>query len=278
MLGRVRNALAGGEADLFPLPPVFSIGAAWPPGSSQLIQQFTSEFEKVGGVIATAASSADVVTYVENLLPCGQPPSGELAEKRAVVAVSDRVFRVLTQLRGQLEQRKIGVLPSFREFVVSRKEPVTTSEGNNPDTDDHSGFGLYEAYKRELFEADLGVTTADFAIADTGTLVLVSGEKSGSSTHGGGGLKKSATPADGEQHRLMSLVPPVHVCLLDSSRILPDLASLLHTVHENRYSTDGSPLAMTFITGPSRTADIELSLTMGVHGPKQVHLLLFPMA
>jgi L-lactate utilization protein LutC len=115
------------------------------------------------------------------------------------------------------------------------------------------GRALIEAYKRALMSADIGLTTADYAIADTGTLVLVSGS---------------------EQHRLVSLVPPVHVCLIDSGRIVARLPDLLARAAE-RFRSAIPPQAMTFITGPSRTADIELSLTLGVHGPRELHVLLY---
>jgi L-lactate dehydrogenase complex protein LldG len=74
---------------------------------------------------------------------------------------------------------------------------------------------------------------------------------------------------------LISLVPPVHICLLDRTRIVANLTELLSLVHKEFYLTGGPPLAMTFISGPSRTADIELTLTRGVHGPREVHVLLW---
>ena len=100
-------------------------------------------------------------------------------------------------------------------------------------------------------DATVGITTADYALADTGTLVLVSG---------------------GEQHRLISLLPPVHVCFLDPSRIFASLAELLEHL-QVEYET--LPQAVTFITGPSRSADIELTITMGVHGPRALHVIGF---
>jgi len=122
-----------------------------------------------------------------------------------------------------------------------------------------------------LFESVLGVTTADFAIADTGTLVLVSERNPQPSSD-----RSTPTAAPGgDQHRLISLVPPVHVCLLDTNRIFPNLAELITHVNGKYYRGDEPPLAMTFITGPSRTADIELTLTMGVHGPRELHVLLY---
>jgi len=103
------------------------------------------------------------------------------------------------------------------------------------------------ASQEQLFAADLGITTAQWGIAETGTLVLdSSAERSG----------------------LASLLPPVHIALLPISRILANLGELLKTVSRPL------PAALTFVTGPSRTADIELQLVLGVHGPRELHVVL----
>ncbi len=111
--------------------------------------------------------------------------------------------------------------------------------------------GLPEAGRAEALAADAGITLASFGLADTGTLVAC------------------AAPGD---HRLDSLLPPVHIALLPAARIVPGLAELLA-----RLRADGafdSHSAITFITGPSRTADIELTLTIGVHGPKKLFVIV----
>ena len=111
--------------------------------------------------------------------------------------------------------------------------------------------------KEEMAEADIGITEADFAIADSGTLVLF---------------------ADERQPRSVSLIPPVHVAILKSNRIVANIhdlfAHLTHSVAEMGSINDLSS-CVTFITGPSRTADIELNLTLGVHGPKEIFVLVY---
>ena len=101
----------------------------------------------------------------------------------------------------------------------------------------------------EIFEYDVGITGAQAAIAETGTLVLDSAR---------------------EKHRLASLVPPVHIAIVDASSIFQTLAEALAFIHQNG---DISP-AVTFITGPSRTADIELTLAIGVHGPQELYVIV----
>jgi L-lactate dehydrogenase complex protein LldG len=103
----------------------------------------------------------------------------------------------------------------------------------------------------ELGRAVVGVTGALGGLADTGTLALLTG------------------PA---RSRMASLLPPIHVALLPLSRIYSTMAAFFaiqsHVV--------GSGSNLVFITGPSRTADIELTLTIGVHGPKALHIVLIP--
>ncbi len=106
------------------------------------------------------------------------------------------------------------------------------------------------AARERLLAAELGVSTAQWAIAETGTLVLESAR---------------------ERHRLVSLLPPVHVALLARRSILATLEDALAVL---RSGPGLSSPAVTWITGPSRTADIELVLVVGVHGPRELHVLL----
>ena len=103
-------------------------------------------------------------------------------------------------------------------------------------------------FRSDIFRFDLGITTAQAAIAETGTLVLDSTQ---------------------ERHRLVSLVPPVHIAIVDASKIFETLNEAVAFIHKNEISP-----AVTFITGPSRTADIELTLTVGVHGPQELYVII----
>ena len=95
----------------------------------------------------------------------------------------------------------------------------------------------------------LGVTGAHAALADIGGLVLVSGPGRG---------------------RLASVLPPLHVAVVEERRLRPTLATLLR--EEPGLFDAGSNVVI--VAGPSRTADIEMTLTHGVHGPKHVHVIL----
>ncbi len=102
----------------------------------------------------------------------------------------------------------------------------------------------------EMDEVLVGLTGAHGGLADTGAVALISGPGRG---------------------RLASLLPPVHIALLPKSRLYPSLPAFL-SAHST--ATDNSNLV--FIAGPSRTADIEMTLSMGVHGPGEVHVIIVP--
>lgn len=103
---------------------------------------------------------------------------------------------------------------------------------------------------REVAAAvDAGITAADYGLADTGTLAVFASEAEG---------------------RLLSLLPPVHIAVLAKGRLLTGLDELF--LLRPQPLADSS--AMVLITGPSRTADIELILVRGVHGPGELHVIL----
>lgn len=107
-----------------------------------------------------------------------------------------------------------------------------------------------QALRTVVATADLGVTGVDLAVAETGSLILRSGPGRPRST---------------------SLLPPCHVAVFDRTKLLESLAQVgifLEAWHEGPSAFGAN---VSFITGPSRTADIELTLTRGVHGPKEVH-------
>ena len=101
-----------------------------------------------------------------------------------------------------------------------------------------------------VFDADLGISGVDLAVAETGTLALAS------------------WPGQG---RSVSLLPPVHIALVEPRQVVPDLFDLFGAL---RRSGGEMPGNVSLITGPSKTGDIELRLTTGVHGPGEVHVII----
>jgi L-lactate dehydrogenase complex protein LldG len=111
------------------------------------------------------------------------------------------------------------------------------------------GFTDREALRTACAAADLGITSADYALAETGSLVMLS---------------------SAEEARLISLLPPAHLAIIPRSRLLANLDELLATIPKPAAQTS----SMVLITGPSRTADIEQILIRGVHGPGEVIVIV----
>ena len=99
------------------------------------------------------------------------------------------------------------------------------------------------AGKHEMALCDLGVTEADYLLPETGTLVLYS---------------------SAEKPRGVSLLPRVHLAIVRPEMLRADMHQVFAEAKNSHY--------LVFITGPSRTADIELTVTLGVHGPKNLYV------
>jgi L-lactate dehydrogenase complex protein LldG len=189
----------------------------------ETLDRFGREFERVGGVLHRVPDVAAVPDAVVRI-------ASERGMRRVVAWHPDALG---ADLAGPLGDRGLeaAAMPAVEV-----------------------GAGERARLRALAAAADLGVTGADLAVAETGTLVLVSGAGRPRST---------------------SLLPPCHVAVFDRDPLLESLEQVglaLEAWHE------GAPEAwrgasINFITGPSRTADIELTLTRGVHGPKEVHAI-----
>ena len=105
--------------------------------------------------------------------------------------------------------------------------------------------------ENDFLKQNVGITTCEYLIARLGTIMVSSKQMSG---------------------RRLNVYPEVHIVLAYASQLVPDLKQALKQVklkYEPNY-----PSMITFITGPSRTADIEKTLVLGAHGPKEIYVFL----
>ena len=185
------------------------------------LERFAREFERVGGVLHRVGEVREVPDAIARI-------AGE-RQARSVVAWHAEALGL--DVAGPLAARGL-----------------TTSAAPGGEVP----AGERDRRRALAAAADLGVTGVDLAIAETGTLVVVSGA----------GRPRSA-----------SLLPACHVAVFDRETLVASLAQaglVLEAWHEGA-PPDWRGASINFITGPSRTADIELTLTRGVHGPKEVH-------
>jgi L-lactate dehydrogenase complex protein LldG len=182
----------------------------------ELIGKFESELTRVGGRFYRAATGGAAYQFVRQII---------LDHKAKTLIACDTRLIDGVDLRRNVEEAGV------RFVIESEDEFIKTAA-----------------------EADLGVSGVDYALADTGTLVLVA--------------RKGCA-------RSISLLPPVHIAVLKPEQLISGLNDLFPLLQSETADAAGDlSSAITFITGPSRTADIELTLVVGVHGPQELHVIL----
>jgi L-lactate dehydrogenase complex protein LldG len=149
---------------------------------------------------------------------------------------------------------KASALSAVRDLLqgkraVASNAPYLEACGITGLSEVQSGFTDRAALREACATADAGITSVDYALAATGTFVMLSSPK---------------------EARLISLLPPMHVAVFPQSKIIANLDQLLSLVPKPAAETS----SMVLITGPSRTADIEQILVRGVHGPGEVYAIV----
>jgi L-lactate dehydrogenase complex protein LldG len=207
---------------------------------------------KVAAPVPGGDHATPVLHSVEDqrrLLPrVGQSFDEQLVQFRANAVDLRADFRTLKDLDALVEElKRIGAAEGWQQ-VASHEGELTTAASR--------ALGLpvlltNQAFdKRELAKCDVGITECDALIAQTGS-VLVTNRSAGG--------------------RALSVLPPHHVVLARREQLMPDLPAafaMLKTKYNGSY-----PSMVSFITGPSRTGDIERILVLGAHGPKKLTIL-----
>jgi L-lactate dehydrogenase complex protein LldG len=108
--------------------------------------------------------------------------------------------------------------------------------------------------RQHIIDSYIGITSADFCMADTATLVM-----------------RTRTG----QARTVSLLPSIHIAVIELDQIIADLKELYALLKwDPQQTNEGVTNCMTFISGPSKTADIEATMVHGAHGPREVHIFV----
>ena len=217
----VRARLAAAPGPPVPHPGRPTLATAVP--IDEAMATFAQACEAVGGRVSRLASVADVANLVASYLEA--PEWTTEGSRPAFVAWADEHLPV----------------PGLTELLRARgADCLETSVAGEPQA--------RAADLQRLHRAIVGITGADAALVDTGSVVLVHGEGRG---------------------RLVSLLPPVHVAVVAVERLHPSFGAWLAAEPE-RFTASAN---LVVVTGPSRTADIEMTLTRGVHGPRIVHVV-----
>ncbi len=159
--------------------------------------------------------------------------------KKAVQFI-DEIFVATSVTKAVTAPLPDDISKKLKKFFKKTKFPTVEFDLKSPDI------------QNQINEADVGISAAEFAIASMGAMVEVTTEDS---------------------YRLVSSLPRLHIAFLKASEIigpLDDAAPRLRKIY-HRHKNNCN---ITFISGPSRTADIEMKLFLGVHGPQESHVII----
>jgi L-lactate dehydrogenase complex protein LldF len=234
----------------------------------ELVDRFTREAEAVGAVVHMATTPADACRIITDIALRHQARlvvksksmvTEEIRLNPALEAAGLRVVETdlgewIMQLAGEHPSHLIA--PAVHKTREQVAELFSREVGRDLPADPVELVKVARERLRDAFvRADVGISGANIAIADTGTLVIVSNEGNG---------------------RLVTTLPPVHIAMLGVEKIVPTLEDATAILQMLPRSGTGQKITsyVSYITGPSRSADIELTLTVGVHGPKELHIVL----
>ena len=189
--------------------------------------------------------------------PVPPPPSVRLRVPE--VAIDGRISLMMSRL-NELggNTLRVPTMDAAREFVAETVSGKTALASNSPYLAEcgisslpgvTTGITDLAALRESAATVDIGITSADYVLSDTGTLVML------------------ASPAEA---RLISLLPFHHLAVVPRERILTGLDELFTVLPHPAEQTS----SMVLITGPSRTADIEQILVRGVHGPGHITVVI----
>ena len=234
----------------------------------ELIEQFTAEAEAVGcavylagdaakaceiaGQIATACNAKTIVKGKSNLAE--EIGLNEHLEGLGFRVVETDLGEWIVQLAKDRPSHTLA--PALHMTKQEIAALISKAVGREiPDDREALVAAARDALRHEFFEADVGISGGNFAIADTGTLVLVTNEGNG---------------------RLLSTLPPVYIAIVGIEKIVPTLQDVTDILPMLTGSATGQKIStyVSLTTGPSRSADVEGIPTLGAHGPLEVHVIL----
>ena len=247
-LSRVRSALGVSEDDGRTFGEIFAPGNTGPQKALVETVDKRSHRQRMGLLhtlevigkplnlnIIPVANTSGAAAAIGNLVATKHP---EWGPAKSVAAWPHPLIEQL-DLAAALSDQDVPVFSSDLEVATRKTAPDKTD---------------IEKIRKRITESFMGVTAADYCLAETATLVL------------------RTRPG---QARSVSLLPSIHVAVITLEQIIADLQELYAILNqENEDHSDDLTNCMSLITGPSKTADIELTMVHGAHGPRELHIIV----
>jgi L-lactate dehydrogenase complex protein LldG len=216
------------ESALPPATPLVGVLPAIPP--EELLPKFEAELTKVAGIAHRAANRQGLEEILQTILSHAKATSVVLSRNPLLAELS------------------------LESLFLAWGKGVSVWQTSGARDSLGTGDASLKVFAQASFAATVGITGVEFALAETGSLIVTS-------------------VTEGAQ--LASLAPPVHVALYRRRQLVASLDEVLERLHagcDTNQAVRGRSIV--FITGTSRTADIEQILIRGVHGPGEVHAIL----
>jgi L-lactate dehydrogenase complex protein LldG len=191
--------------------------------------------------VATAARRAELVSLFAREL---ERVGGHFLGVSSLPEVTARIVALAGEIKARNVALGEGLLSDSRALgeALERKGLAVTHTGR-------TDGGARAELRGKLSQCDLGIVEADYAVAASGTLAMIATE---------------TRPAS------LTLLPTANAVMVHVGRLLPDLASVLNAIGAQTVAAH----RLSLVTGPSRTADIEKRIVLGVHGPKELYVLI----
>ena len=203
---------------------------------------------------AVSRSREEQLTLLDQVIQESGPINLKVAACKDIPSVAADIRRLAVHSQPEFgDKKQIAAWnhPLIRELNLPEVLKDTGISVEFPDltlSDDR------EKQRQWIFESYIGITSADFCLADSATLVL--------KTRAG-------------QDRSVSLVPSIHIAVIGMEQILGSLKEMYyHLENTPDHVNEGLTPCLTLISGPSKTADIEATMVHGAHGPREVHLFV----
>jgi L-lactate dehydrogenase complex protein LldG len=198
-------------------------------------------------------SAADHKKLLDTLIEAAGPINLEVIACDDTGAVTTAIAALVREKDPEWGEQK-GVVAWAHPLIERLNLPAALAEQNVPVFVTGLKKSTDEDIRQRIVDAFIGVTSADFCMADTATLVM------------------RTRPGHA---RSVSLVPAIHIAVIKLDQMIADLKELYALLkwdpHERQ---EGLTNCLTFISGPSKTADIEATMVHGAHGPREVHLFV----
>jgi len=235
---------------------------------SQLIEQFCSEARRSGAQVYWAETASAARAIIEKII---------LQKKARIVVKAKSMVSEEIELNAYLRKKGLEVIETdLGEWLIQlagdrpshitapalhlTKEKMAQLLKNKFHQEipsdpkaivDFARHNIRQAFSR----ADIGISGANFAVAETGSLVIISNEGNA---------------------RLATSLPPIHIALITVEKFVQTLEEAMTLTKALVFASSGNKMTayVSFITGPSRTTDIEKQMIIGAHGPREVHIII----